>query len=756
MARLNGEGEPIYFELPPGADFQHYCLEQFLLIRTEFHKNVPNSTYDETTGFYSIETQLANELISRCSEYMGEEDLALVQKSLALMFLAHAPQYRDSKEPYSTHCLATAIEQTNKRYQQDGIQIASGLLHDTLEDTKVTEQIIREYIHPDVATTVVGDTKYRSRYIRKDMILERTRHKVAFSIVDFPRVIINKLSDRLHNMRTLDTLQSKKITRYDVILETQQIYIPLAKRLGLFEIAEEMDYLCILHDEREDQERLARLVQEHEKLSNEFKEQVVIDQISSVLGLGLEIHARLTSVASAYRNPEGAFHINVDITFNHEMNDISQWGGSMMNIAQKFVWRDHEFEVSKMPSADVFHEDILSGATDSLGFWVSPGYLEVPFHIHMYPRDVYELETARITDLYYTENVVNPNTEERRQLAEKKHKQLGQKLLQVSTTKNPYEVKAVRSFIRLMEPRLHTNFIQIVVFGENDRQLFDQAHRGSTVLDYVRFVRPDDWAKAERVTVNGQSASFKTVLHERDSIQIDYGSSVTYDPVWIFDFAIDRDGPEEVRKNIITILKKSDSETRDRLYTRILEVGAERLEQLLPQEEQPFRYGLQAETLHKDLTEAALVVEKFIFQNNLISAFQLMGIGGSRDNIEEYFRLGVGLGIIDQSLIDRIMSVARVINNKVMVIDVSFNANLTGQDAILTVLAAQHGISLIGDVKNDIYGKKTVKCHLYVMPEDTYKLPKLLNGIQRSLILRWKSFKSVRSHLANQKYEYFS
>ena len=181
----------------------------------------------------------------------------------------------------------------------------------------------------------------------------------------------------------------------------------------------------------------------------------------------------------------------------------------------------------------------------------------------------------------------------------------------------------------------------------------------------------------------------------------------------IFDFAKDGGGPEEVRQKIVELLKKSDKETRNRLYARILVVGAERIEQLLPPDERPFRYGLQAKELHDFLATAAEEVKLFIDDNKLRDDFSAMNIAGFRENDELYFRVGVGLGIFDQSILDRIMNKAREINNQVMVMEVQFSDDLTGQVAILTTLAAQRDISLLSDPGTIPYGGPVVLASLY-------------------------------------------
>jgi len=201
MATPGAESVPHSFEFPPGVDLETYCKDQFRHMRLAYHRFRDGHTFDEATGFYDDEKIEIDSLISRCSEYMGESDIALVQKSLTLMLFAHATQYRDSWEPYSMHCVASASILANRN--QEGTVISSGLLHDTTEDTGITQQLIHDDIQPEVAETVEGVSKHRSHKLRKTVTDEKARFKAVFSIVDNVRVILVKLADRLHNMRTL-------------------------------------------------------------------------------------------------------------------------------------------------------------------------------------------------------------------------------------------------------------------------------------------------------------------------------------------------------------------------------------------------------------------------------------------------------------------------------------------------------------------------------------------------------------------------
>ncbi|MBL0161649.1 MAG: bifunctional (p)ppGpp synthetase/guanosine-3',5'-bis(diphosphate) 3'-pyrophosphohydrolase [Bryobacterales bacterium] len=168
------------------------------------------------------------------------EDTAVLRKAFEFASLKHAPQTRDSGEPYMLHPLAVA--QTLAEMSMDMVCLLTGLLHDTIEDTETTAEEIRKLFGPDVERCVNGVTKLSkiNLHNREDRQAESVR-KMLLAMVEDIRVIIVKLADRLHNLRTLSSLSRERQER--IAAETIELYAPIAHRLGMGKLRAELEDL---------------------------------------------------------------------------------------------------------------------------------------------------------------------------------------------------------------------------------------------------------------------------------------------------------------------------------------------------------------------------------------------------------------------------------------------------------------------------------------------------------------------------------
>lgn len=170
---------------------------------------------------------------------------------------AHAGQVRHSGEPYVSHCIEVARILAD--LQLDSATVACGLLHDVVEDTDITVADIEREFGAEVAQIVDGLTKIANLPLtsREDRQVENYR-KLLLSIAKDARVILIKLADRLHNMRTLDWLPPEKRRR--IAQETRDLYAPLAHRFGMAKVRWELEDLAFKHIEPEEYRALAKLV----------------------------------------------------------------------------------------------------------------------------------------------------------------------------------------------------------------------------------------------------------------------------------------------------------------------------------------------------------------------------------------------------------------------------------------------------------------------------------------------------------------
>ena len=199
-------------------------------------------------------------LLKQC-KYMNDEDLQIIEKTHTFATKFHENQIRKSGEPYVTHLENVAIILAKLNQQRDTIQ--ASLLHDILEDTNCSEDELKDTFGETILDLVNGVTKLeRINYPSNvDQQAENYR-KLFMAMAKDIRVVIIKLADRLHNMRTLHFLTAEKQRR--IARETIEIYAPLAHRLGMGNIKWELEDLSFATLHREDFSHIKSLITENE------------------------------------------------------------------------------------------------------------------------------------------------------------------------------------------------------------------------------------------------------------------------------------------------------------------------------------------------------------------------------------------------------------------------------------------------------------------------------------------------------------
>ena len=207
----------------------------------------------ESVKEYLTPEELYRDLILRVQKYHPSDDISLIEKAYNLAYEAHKTQVRKSGEPYIIHPLCVSIILAD--LEMDKETIAAGLLHDVVEDTILTSEELEQQFGADVALLVDGVTKLQTLHLgennngtvdkdkeKLEMQAENLR-KMFLAMAKDIRVIIIKLADRLHNMRTLKYMKPEKQQR--IARETLDIYAPIAQRLGISKIKVELDDLSL-------------------------------------------------------------------------------------------------------------------------------------------------------------------------------------------------------------------------------------------------------------------------------------------------------------------------------------------------------------------------------------------------------------------------------------------------------------------------------------------------------------------------------
>jgi GTP pyrophosphokinase len=207
------------------------------------------------------------ELEAKVREYRPRDDLAPMEKAYRFAREFHKGQLRDSGEPYLIHPLKVAEILAGMRMDQVSIQTA--LLHDVVEDTGATIDEIRKQFGEEVAACVDGVTKLaKFDFFSAEERQAESFRKMLLAMVNDIRVIIVKLADRMHNMRTLDFLSPER--RHRIAQETLEIYAPIAHRLGMGKVRGELEDLALRHLEPEAYQEIVRDIESKRHSTDEF------------------------------------------------------------------------------------------------------------------------------------------------------------------------------------------------------------------------------------------------------------------------------------------------------------------------------------------------------------------------------------------------------------------------------------------------------------------------------------------------------
>lgn len=257
-------------------------------------------------------------LLDMCATYMPPADLDLIRRAYTVAAGAHHGTLRVSGEPFIEHPLAVARVLASLAI--DAVGIASALLHDTVEDTSYTLAEIEAQFGPEVRALVDGVTKFevvgraepgdgpsgsaRPTNEQRARQQQETVHKLLLAMMRDPRVVLLKLADRLHNMRTLASMSPAQ--RANKARETMEIYVPLAGGIGLQVFKSELEDLAFSYQQPDDYERVSRALQREAEARADWARRVC-EQVRRRLqdeGISAAVNWRLKRPYRAYRETQ--------------------------------------------------------------------------------------------------------------------------------------------------------------------------------------------------------------------------------------------------------------------------------------------------------------------------------------------------------------------------------------------------------------------------------------------------------------------
>src|SRR4051794_26352497 len=238
-------------------------------------------------------------LLRALREKLKRGDKELVRRAFQIAAEAHKTMRRKSGEPYIIHPIAVAMICV----EEIGLGVRSticALLHDTVEDTDISlEDVEREFGH-EIARIVDGLTKISSVIDTNTSQQAENFKKILLTLTDDPRVILIKLADRLHNMRTLDSMKREK--QLKISSETVWVYAPLAHRMGLYSVKTELEDLSMKYMEPETYKEIARKLAETKRERTRYINEFIkpVKENLEAANLNFEIYGRPKSIHSIW------------------------------------------------------------------------------------------------------------------------------------------------------------------------------------------------------------------------------------------------------------------------------------------------------------------------------------------------------------------------------------------------------------------------------------------------------------------------
>lgn len=251
-------------------------------------------TYEKFINLIEEYNPLGVEEVKRCYQFAEE---------------LHKGQFRQSGDPYITHPLNVAYILAEMKADRD--TICAGLLHDTLEDTEITKEDIAELFNKDVANLVDGVTKLaKMNFSSKEDQNFANARKIITGITEDVRIIIIKLADRLHNMRTLGFKSEFK--QKENSLETMDIFVPLAYYIGAYRIKSELEDISFRYLYPSDYEKITNIKLKIESESESILQEMLIriERILSSQNIPYEIKLRAKNVYGIYRRLKGGYRLS--------------------------------------------------------------------------------------------------------------------------------------------------------------------------------------------------------------------------------------------------------------------------------------------------------------------------------------------------------------------------------------------------------------------------------------------------------------
>lgn len=583
-------------DVPKGKKLQT-AVQNYLLLHP--------SQQDQQDEVNPHKVGILDNLLQKISLYLSDEDIDTVVRAYQFADEAHEGQMRDSGLPYITH--PVAVCEICAEWKLDVNALLAALLHDTIEDQDVTKEQIASTFNADVADLVDGLTKLdKIQFTSKAEQQAESFRKMLLAMAKDVRVILVKLADRLHNMRTLGGVTPDKGRR--VARETLEIYAPIADRLGLNLLVREFHDKCLAaaHPFR------YRVLEKATKAAKGNRREVltkILDNVVTTLtaqGIEAEINGREKSLFSIHRKmveQKKSFAEVLDLHgFRVIVNTLPECYLTLGVLHQLYRPVPGKFKdyiaIPKINGYQSLHTTLVGPHGNAIEFQVRT-------------RDMHNMaEKGLVSHWIYKSKGADLN-----EVQQQTHRWL-QSLLDIQS-----QTHDSAEFLDYVKVDLFPD----AVFVLTPRGKVVSLPRGATPVDFAYAIHTDIGNHIVSAEVNGEAVSINTPLHSGQTVNIITDENATPKTSWM-EFV--RTG--RARSEIRNYLRKSNSNDSIRFGEKLLHQAMGALGIQIPEEEDPIWYRLAVSAGAKDIDEvfldiglgtrlAQVVARRFLIDNPLLA-----------------------------------------------------------------------------------------------------------------------------------------
>ncbi|MDE2211335.1 MAG: bifunctional (p)ppGpp synthetase/guanosine-3',5'-bis(diphosphate) 3'-pyrophosphohydrolase [Betaproteobacteria bacterium] len=488
-------------------------------------------------------------LIDVAATYLRPEDIEQLEQAFALAARAHEGQYRKSGEPYITHPLSVAT--ILAEWHLDPQALMAALLHDTVEDTSTTSVQIAQQFGKSVSELVDGVSKLdRLEFQTEQQAQAENFRKMLLAMARDVRVILIKLADRLHNMRTLDAMDPGKQRR--IARETLDIYSPIANRLGLHSVFQELQDLGFRYLFPNRYQVLTKAIRSARGNRREVVGKILtaITQRLTSFGVEAQVSGREKHLSSIYNKM-----LDKSLSFSQVL-DIYGFRILVKDVAACYL---------ALGALHTLYKPIPGKFKDYIAIPKANGYQSLhttlfgpfgtPIEIQIRTHDMHKIAEAGVASHWLYKSSDTPLSD----VQQKTHQWL-QSLLEIQT-----ESGDAVEFLEHLKVDLFPDEVYVFTPKGNIKSL----PKGSTPVDFAYDVHTDIGNRCVAAKINNELAPLRTVLSNGDRVEIITEENAAPNPAWL-NYVATAKARSKIRHYLRTMLRDESVALGERLLNQAL------------------------------------------------------------------------------------------------------------------------------------------------------------------------------------------